>query len=147
MTTSTTVLVWVWHILAGALGVILSLGAVYQWLERKLNRYKQIDAAHVAEVISPNGEILSDAERLAFIESFNRLTDMGKLSLPVADYRAGWEIRLTIGERYFVVEQGKFMEVMRIRRNGRKVYFRLYDDPDRVKPPAATTSTQSAPRE
>lgn len=147
MTTSTTVLIWVWHILAGALGVILSLGVFYQWFDRKLNRYKKVDAIHVAEVISPNGETLPDSERLAFIASYNQLTDMGKLSLPVANYRAGWEIRLTTGERYFTIEQGKFTEVMRIRRNGRKVYFRLYDDPDRAKPTAAATSTQSVPHE
>lgn len=140
MTRTTVILIWTWHILAGALGVLLSLGAFYQWLERILNQYKKLVPEQVVRIVNAAGHTLTAEEQAAFIESFNRLTDMGKLSLPATNYREGAEIWLTTGERYYVTEQGKFVEVMRIKRNGRKMYFRLYDDPK-------ATSAQSEPRE
>lgn len=127
MTASTVFWVWTWHIIAGAVGVLISVGAVYQWFEKKINSYKNLPSNRVTQIIDEAGNVLSMAEQVAYITFFNSLTDMGNLPRPAAKYSQGTKITLQSGEIYQVVLKGQFYEVQLIKRNGKKTYFRLYD--------------------
>lgn len=118
---------WTWHILAGAAGVLVSVGAFYQWLEQRFNSYKKLQHDAVQRIVDETGRELSDAECTKYIVFFNSLTDMGNVSLPVAQYSTGTKVYLQSREVYQVVLQGQFYEIRLTKRTGKRVYFRLYD--------------------
>jgi hypothetical protein len=120
--------VWIGHVIAGILGVLLSLSVVFQQLERVFSVHKKLNDKDI-ERIREAGQDLSNEAREEFVSKYNRLIYMGKNpNLSHAHpYDAGVSVFLKSGERIQVVSGPKFYEVKRTKKNGKPVFYRLLE--------------------
>ncbi|MCL6443240.1 MAG: hypothetical protein K6T83_07265 [Alicyclobacillus sp.] len=123
--------VWTYHVLAGIIGVILSLSAFYQLMERKLSSHRQIRPGDVLSIEGARGQALDDVEQQMWIDRFNSLVYMGK-SPRVREEGSKTTVHLRNGERLEIhgpTAYGKHTayHVLRIRRRGRPVHYWLVE--------------------
>lgn len=119
--------VWIGHIIAGILGVLLSLSVVFQGLERVFAVHRKLRNEDIEKIMSETGAEMSRDERVAFVEWYNRLVYIGKNAHPIKGYDLGTSVYFHSGERIQIILGEKFYEVRRIRKNGKVVHFELLD--------------------
>lgn len=118
--------VWVWHIVAGLVGSILSLSIFYIKLEKWLSVYRPLDEKDIERIVDENGSELSTFERKVFLTRYNQLVFIGRTT-SFKDYNAGVTIYFRSGEKIQMVRGERFYEVRRLKRSGTAVYFRLFE--------------------
>lgn len=120
---------WVWHIIAGAIGTVISLSAFYQMFEKKFAVHKKISAEEVKRIVGQAGKELEGHARLEFLAFFNRLVYIGRLERTPGDYRADTVVQLKSGEQIQLAKADRFYEVRRVRTSGKMTCYRLFDRP------------------
>jgi hypothetical protein len=119
--------VWIWHLVAGFLGVLFSVSIFYQKLESVFSVYRKLAPEEVVRMVDAAGRDMSQEEQNAFIAFYNGLSFIGK-SDRWADEALdrGVRVYLRDGEELHIVNGERFFEVERTKRNQKKVYFKLF---------------------
>jgi hypothetical protein len=119
--------IWLTHIVAGIIGVILSVSVFYQKLESAFSVHQKLSDKNVDKIVNQEGKILSREEREKFIYFYNSLVFIGRTERRAIDWENATTIHLKSGIRLQMVAGEQFYEVRRIQKNGKEKYFRLYE--------------------
>jgi uncharacterized protein YneF (UPF0154 family) len=120
--------VWIWHIAAGLIGVLLSLSIVYKVLEARWNPHQPIDPAQVQTMTDATGNTKGPAEVRSWLQRFHQMAYLGRTEPWHVPARAPDVcIRLSSGARVEVFCDGPMWVVVRRTPRGRAVAYRLYE--------------------
>ncbi|GMA48844.1 hypothetical protein GCM10025857_02010 [Alicyclobacillus contaminans] len=119
---------WGWHLAAALLGVLLSLSVVYKKLEDWLGVYRPLQAAQIRQVTGAADQVWGTSDPVEVVARYNRCVYLGKNSKYVPDFTDASTIELKTGTRLVCARGDRFLEVGRIRPNGRTVYYWLLPD-------------------
>jgi hypothetical protein len=119
--------IWVWHIAAGLVGVLLSLSLVYRSLERRFTPHRAPDVGDVASIADSSGRTWRPEETADWLNQFRAMPYLGRI--PAHEVPAGKpdiEMALRSGEQIRVFYRGPYWVVVRQAKPRRSVAYRLY---------------------
>ncbi|MBX6353931.1 MAG: hypothetical protein IRZ10_11445 [Thermoflavifilum sp.] len=120
--------VWAWHVMAGILGVVLSLSAVYQMWEKRWHPHQPVDPAGVRRATGPGGRPFSDDEVRVWTDKLNRAPYLGGLSKwDIPKHHPDVCLILASGEQVRLYLVGDIWTVVRRTSRGRERAYRLLD--------------------
>jgi uncharacterized protein YneF (UPF0154 family) len=118
---------WTWHIVAAILGVLFSLSIVYKKLENWFSVHQPLKLVDVKVIVDKQGRTLSPEQVEQFVRSFNAWTFLGRNTKYVPDFSESVMVELVTGVKVYCARGEKFIEVKRVNRKGKAVYYWLLD--------------------
>lgn len=120
--------IWLWHIIAGIVGVLISLSVVYQKFESYLNPHRQIQIHDVAVVKDGEGCEYNGDDALEFVQRYSQSIYLGRLRPTRVKQEEDVTIVLRTGEEVAVAFGQKYHEVRKTKRNRKVIYYGLSGD-------------------